>query len=154
MSLTVSGSRQWAQTVTGAASRPQAWWCNRTGGPASVAHHRSPQSIRASSTPVSRLIYLAAFQAIPLTRIMPPHRYRAERLRPPAEVAAALAAADMTGENVCGFRPRSIGALVRAVLARKSGRLRDEDLPAVVEFVLDPGHEPVVTYLGAARKPR
>lgn len=105
-------------------------------------------------TPVSRLIYLGAFQAIPLTRIMPPHRYRAERLRPPAEVAAALAAAGLTGEDVCGFRPRSIGALVRAVLARKSGRLRDEDLPAVVEFVLDPGHEPVVTYLGAARKPQ
>ncbi len=105
-------------------------------------------------TPVSRLIYLGAFQAVPLTRIMPPHRYRADRLRPPADVAAALAAAGVTSEDVCGFRPRSVAALVRAVLARKSGRLRDEDLPAAVEFVLDPGHEPLVTYLGAARKPR
>jgi 2-polyprenyl-6-hydroxyphenyl methylase/3-demethylubiquinone-9 3-methyltransferase len=105
-------------------------------------------------TPVSRLIYLGAFQAIPLTRIMPRHRYRADRLRPPAEVAATLAAAGLTSEDVCGFRPRSIGTLVRAVLARKSGRLSDEDLPAAVDFVLDPGHEPLVTYLGAARKSR
>ena len=104
-------------------------------------------------TPVSRLIYLGAFQAIPVTRIMPPHRYRAERLRPPADVAAALAAAGLTSEDVCGFRPRSVAALVRAVLARKSGRLADEDLPTAVEFVLDPGHAPAVTYLGAARKP-
>jgi 2-polyprenyl-6-hydroxyphenyl methylase/3-demethylubiquinone-9 3-methyltransferase len=104
-------------------------------------------------TPVSRLISLGAFQAIPGTRIMPRHRYRAERLRPPAEIVAALTAAGLTSEDVCGFRPRSIAALVRAVLARKSGRLRDEDLPAAVEFVLDPGHEPPVTYLGAARRP-
>jgi 2-polyprenyl-6-hydroxyphenyl methylase/3-demethylubiquinone-9 3-methyltransferase len=54
---------------------------------------------------------------------------------------------------VCGFRPSSVAALVRAVLARKGGRLGDEDIPAAVEFVLDPGHEPPVTYLGAARKP-
>ncbi len=105
-------------------------------------------------TPVSRLIYLGAFQAIPLTRIMPRHRYRADRLRPPAEVSAALATAGLTSEDVCGFRPRSVGALVRAVLARKSGRLRDDDLPSAVDFVLDPGHEPLVTYLGAARKSR
>jgi 2-polyprenyl-6-hydroxyphenyl methylase/3-demethylubiquinone-9 3-methyltransferase len=105
-------------------------------------------------TAISRLIYLGAFQAIPLTRIMPPHRYQAERLRPPAEVAAALAAAGLTSEDVCGFRPVSIAALVRGVLARKSGRLRDEDLPAAVDFVLDPDHEPVVTYLGTALKPR
>jgi 2-polyprenyl-6-hydroxyphenyl methylase/3-demethylubiquinone-9 3-methyltransferase len=104
-------------------------------------------------TPVSRLIYLGAFQAIPVTRIMPPHRYRAERLRPPAEIATALATAGLISEDVCGFRPRSVAALVRAVLARKSGRLRDEDIPTAVEFVLDPGHAPLVTYLGAARKP-
>jgi 2-polyprenyl-6-hydroxyphenyl methylase / 3-demethylubiquinone-9 3-methyltransferase len=55
---------------------------------------------------------------------------------------------------VCGFRPRSIGALVRAVLARKNGQLRDQDLAAAVDFVLDPDHEPPVTYLGAARKPQ
>ncbi|WP_198961661.1 bifunctional 2-polyprenyl-6-hydroxyphenol methylase/3-demethylubiquinol 3-O-methyltransferase UbiG [Pseudonocardia sp. MH-G8] len=104
-------------------------------------------------TVVSRLVYLGAFQAIPATRIVPPGRYRAERLRPPAEVAHALAGAGLRSEDVCGFRPRSIGALVRAVLDRKSGRLHDEDLPAAVEFLLDPGHAPVVTYFGTARKP-
>jgi len=105
-------------------------------------------------TPLSRLVYLGAFQAIPATRIMPRHRYRAERLRPPAEVADALTAAGLSSEEVCGFHPRSISALVRSVLARKSGRLRDEDLAAAVDFVLDPDHEPPVTYLGTARKPR
>lgn len=105
-------------------------------------------------TALSRLVYLGAFQAIPATRIMPRHRYRAERLRPPAEVADALTAAGLSSEDVCGFHPRSTSALVRAVLARKNGRLRDEDLPAAVDFVLDPDHEPPVTYLGAARKPR
>ena len=105
-------------------------------------------------TPVSRLIYLGAFQAFPATRIMPPGRYRADRLRPPAEVAAALGRAGLSSEDVCGFKPRSIGALVRTVLARKSDRITDEDLPSAVEFVLDPGHAPVVTYLGSARKPQ
>jgi 2-polyprenyl-6-hydroxyphenyl methylase/3-demethylubiquinone-9 3-methyltransferase len=105
-------------------------------------------------TALSRLVYLGAFQAIPATRIMPRHRYRAARLRPPAEVAAALTAAGLTSEDVCGFHPRSVIALVRAVLARKAGRLRDEDLADAVEFVLDPDHEPPVTYLGSARRPR
>ncbi|MHA6627143.1 class I SAM-dependent methyltransferase [Pseudonocardia sichuanensis] len=104
-------------------------------------------------TPLSRLVYLGAFQTLPPTRIMPPGRYRAERLRPPAEVADVLSAAGLRVDDVCGFRPRSIGALVRAVLARKSGRLRDEDLASAVEFLLDPGHAPPVTYFGAARKP-
>jgi 2-polyprenyl-6-hydroxyphenyl methylase/3-demethylubiquinone-9 3-methyltransferase len=104
-------------------------------------------------TPVSRLIYLGAFQAFPATRIMPPSRYRAERLRPPAEVAAALSRAGLRSEDVTGFKPRSIGSLVGAVLARRGGRIGDDDLPSAVEFVLDPGHRPVVTYLGSARKP-
>ena len=104
-------------------------------------------------TPVSRLIYLGAFQAFPATRIMPPGRYRAERLRPPAEVAAALSRAGLSSDDVTGFKPRSIGALVGAVLARRGGRIGDDDLPSAVEFVLDPDHRPVVTYLGSARKP-
>jgi 2-polyprenyl-6-hydroxyphenyl methylase/3-demethylubiquinone-9 3-methyltransferase len=104
-------------------------------------------------TPVSRLVYLGAFQAIPATRIVPPGHYRTERLRPPAEVAGVLGEAGLCHVDVCGFRPRSVAALVRAVLGRKSGRLRDEDLATAVEFVLDPDHAPVVTYLGTARKP-
>jgi 2-polyprenyl-6-hydroxyphenyl methylase / 3-demethylubiquinone-9 3-methyltransferase len=104
-------------------------------------------------TPLSRLIYLGAFQAFPGTRIMPRGRYRAERLRPPDEVAAALDRAGLRAEDVCGFKPRSVSSLLSAVLALRSGRIGDDDLPAAVEFVLDPGHRPLVTYLGSARKP-
>ena len=72
---------------------------------------------------------------------------------PAAYSGRALAAAGLSGAAVCGFHPRSTSALVRAVLGRKRGRLRDEDLTAAVDFVLDPDHEPLVTYLGTARKP-
>ena len=41
-------------------------------------------------TLLSRLIYLGAFQALPITRIVPPGRYAAVRLRTPAEVVALL----------------------------------------------------------------
>jgi 2-polyprenyl-6-hydroxyphenyl methylase/3-demethylubiquinone-9 3-methyltransferase len=84
---------------------------------------------------------------------MPPGRYRADRLRRPDSVVAALERAGLRSEDITGFKPTSILALVRAVLARRGGRLTDEDIPGAVEFVLDPGHQPVVTYLGSARKP-
>lgn len=104
-------------------------------------------------TPVSRLVYLGAFQAFPPTRIVPPGRYGAARLRPPQEMAGALAMAGLRSEDVCGFEPRSARALVSSVLARKRGRITDEDISAAVGFRLSPGHNPVVTYLGSARKP-
>lgn len=103
-------------------------------------------------TVVSRLVYLGAFQAFPPTRIMPPGRYSAERLRPPQEMADALARAGLTSEDVCGFAPRSGRALVSSVLARRRGRITDEEIPALAGFELTPDHAPVVTYLGSARK--
>jgi 2-polyprenyl-6-hydroxyphenyl methylase/3-demethylubiquinone-9 3-methyltransferase len=84
---------------------------------------------------------------------MPPGRYRAERLRRPQEMADALARAGLTSEDVCGFAPRSVRALVSAVLARRRGRIRDDQIPGAVGFELTPDHTPVVTYLGFARKP-
>jgi 2-polyprenyl-6-hydroxyphenyl methylase/3-demethylubiquinone-9 3-methyltransferase len=104
-------------------------------------------------TPVSRLVYLGAFQAFPPTQIMPPGRYSADRLRPPEELADALARAGLTSDEVCGFAPRSLRALVSAVLARKRDRITDDEIPGVVGFELTPDHVPVVTYLGLARKP-
>jgi 2-polyprenyl-6-hydroxyphenyl methylase/3-demethylubiquinone-9 3-methyltransferase len=104
-------------------------------------------------TPVSRLVYLGAFQAFPPTRIMPPGRYSIDRLRRPEEMADALARAGLTSEEVCGFAPRSLRALVSAVLARKRDRITDDEIPGVVGFELAPDHVPVVTYLGLARKP-
>ncbi|MFC9969676.1 class I SAM-dependent methyltransferase [Spirillospora sp. NPDC127200] len=101
-------------------------------------------------TPVSRLVYLGAFQAIPWTRIMPPGRYSADRLRPPSEVAAALARHGLASGGVCGFKPKSAAALVKAVRARRAGRITDEQVPEAVGFVLDPEGAPVVTYLGHA----
>ncbi|BCJ47921.1 hypothetical protein GCM10010168_22800 [Actinoplanes ianthinogenes] len=99
-----------------------------------------------------RMVYLGAFQAIPFTRIMPPGRYTAGRLRPPGEIDAALAAHGLRGREVCGFKPASIGRLVSAVLRRRRGRLSDEEIGPLTGFVLDPSGPPVVTYLGWASK--
>jgi 2-polyprenyl-6-hydroxyphenyl methylase/3-demethylubiquinone-9 3-methyltransferase len=55
--------------------------------------------------------------------------------------------------DVCSFEPESRGALVSAVLARRRGQIADADVPSALRFRLDPGHHPVVTYLGFARKP-
>ncbi|WP_026416493.1 class I SAM-dependent methyltransferase [Actinomadura oligospora] len=102
-------------------------------------------------TPVSRLIYLGAFQALPLTRIMPSGRYTAARLRTPAEIAAALAAHGLRNEDVCSFKPKNVLNLVRATLARRAGKIDDEAIPHLTDFVLDPNGPPLVTYLGHAR---
>ncbi|WP_232028488.1 class I SAM-dependent methyltransferase [Streptomyces lincolnensis] len=104
-------------------------------------------------TPVSRLIYLGAFQTLPFTRIMPRHRYAAARLRTPGEVEAALAANGLRHEGVCSFKPESVLGLVRAVIARRSGKITDAAIPAMTGFVLEPDGKPVVTYLGHARRP-
>ncbi|MGI5330915.1 class I SAM-dependent methyltransferase, partial [Actinomadura nitritigenes] len=96
-------------------------------------------------TPVSRLIYLGAFQALPPTRIMPRGRYAAARLRTPAEVAAALAAHGLRNEDVCPFKPANVLDLVRATVARRKGRIADEAIPGMTGFVLEPDGKPIVT---------
>ncbi|HEX4249415.1 MAG TPA: methyltransferase domain-containing protein [Pseudonocardia sp.] len=103
-------------------------------------------------TPVSRLIYLGAFQRFPGTRIMPPGRYAAGRLRRPDELVETLRRHGLRNEDICGFRPRNVARLVTAILARRRGRITDDDIPAVVDIVLAPADPPVVTYLGHARR--
>lgn len=100
----------------------------------------------------SRLIYLGAFQALPMTRIMPAGRYAVARLRPPAELAQALARHGLRNEDVCDFKPKNPRRLITAVLARRRSQITDEEIPSIVEFVLAPGRRPPVTYLGYARK--
>ncbi|MBO2451129.1 methyltransferase domain-containing protein [Actinomadura barringtoniae] len=102
-------------------------------------------------TPVSRLIYLGAFQALPFTRIMPPGRYSAARLRTPEEVTAALAAHGLRNEDVCSFKPKNVLDLVRATVARRKGKIGDDAIPGMTGFVLEPDGKPIVTYLGYAR---
>jgi 2-polyprenyl-6-hydroxyphenyl methylase/3-demethylubiquinone-9 3-methyltransferase len=101
-------------------------------------------------TPISRLVYLGMFQRFPGTRIMPPGRYSAARLRPPAELAARMAAHGLADLGTCSFKPRSIGALISATRARRGGRVTDDRLSSMVDFTLDPNGAPVVTYLGHA----
>ncbi|MFE5581838.1 class I SAM-dependent methyltransferase [Kitasatospora sp. NPDC056531] len=105
-----------------------------------------------SRTVLSRLVYLGAFQAIPMTRIMPPGRYTAARLRTPDELTAALARHGLRNQDIREFKPRNPLNLVRAVLARRSGRITDEGIPSLVDFVLSPAVRPQVTYLGYAVK--
>ncbi|MEU1663839.1 methyltransferase domain-containing protein [Streptomyces sparsogenes] len=103
-------------------------------------------------TPLSRLVYLLAFQRLPMTRIMPPGRYTAARLRTPAELTAALARHGLRHEGVCDFKPRDPRGLIKATMARRRGRITDEEIPPMVDFVLAPDARPQVTYLGHARK--
>jgi 2-polyprenyl-6-hydroxyphenyl methylase / 3-demethylubiquinone-9 3-methyltransferase len=103
-------------------------------------------------TLLSRLIYLGAFQAVPFTRIMPPGRYAAARLRPPAELASLLDRHGLRNQGICGFKPKDPRSLIRATLARRRGQITDEEIPPIVGFVLTPHGSPVVTYLGYARK--
>jgi 2-polyprenyl-6-hydroxyphenyl methylase/3-demethylubiquinone-9 3-methyltransferase len=86
-----------------------------------------------------------------MTRIMPPGRYTAARLRTPAELAEALHRNGLRGEDICGFKPKDPRSLVKAVLARRRGEITDEEIPPIVDFVLAPDSRPVVTYLGYAR---
>jgi len=102
-------------------------------------------------TPLSRLVYLGAFQALPWTRIMPPGRYAAARLRTPAELAEAFRRHGLRNENICDFKPKNPISLVKATVARRRGQIADEDIPSIVDFVLAPHGRPVVTYLGYAR---
>ncbi|MFG2894506.1 class I SAM-dependent methyltransferase [Streptomyces sp. NPDC048248] len=99
-------------------------------------------------TLVSRLIYLGAFQAFPGTRIMPRGRYAAQRMRRPAELAEALGRAGLSARDVSAFKPRDARSLVRATHGRRRGTLTDAQLPELVDMVLDPEGNPLVTYLG------
>jgi 2-polyprenyl-6-hydroxyphenyl methylase / 3-demethylubiquinone-9 3-methyltransferase len=101
-------------------------------------------------TLLSRLIYLGAFQALPMTRIMPPGRYSAARLRTPAELAEALGRNGLHSEDVCGFKPKDPRRLLTATLARRRGQITDEEIPPIVDFTLTPEGAPLVTYLGYA----
>ncbi|MGW2326040.1 methyltransferase domain-containing protein [Streptomyces sp. NPDC001700] len=103
-------------------------------------------------TPLSRLVYLGAFQRLPLTRIMPPGRYSAARLRTPADMAAALDRHGLRNEDICDFRPRDPRGLIKATVARRRGRITDERIPPLAGFVLAPDARPRVTYLGYAVK--
>jgi 2-polyprenyl-6-hydroxyphenyl methylase/3-demethylubiquinone-9 3-methyltransferase len=105
-------------------------------------------------TLLSRLIYLGAFQALPMTRIMPPGRYAAARLRTPSEMVALLDRHGLRSQDICGFKPADARSLIKATLARRRGRITDEEIPPIVGFVLDPHGRPVVTYLGYALKAR
>jgi 2-polyprenyl-6-hydroxyphenyl methylase/3-demethylubiquinone-9 3-methyltransferase len=105
-------------------------------------------------TIVSRLIYLGAFQALPITRIMPPGRYAAARLRTPAELTAMLDRRGLRNQDICGFKPKDPRSLIKATLARRRGQITDEQIPPIVGFILAPHSSPVVTYLGYARKAR
>ncbi|MGW8763646.1 class I SAM-dependent methyltransferase [Streptomyces sp. NPDC055815] len=101
-------------------------------------------------TPLSRLIYLGAFQTFPGTRIMPRGRYATHRLRRPAELAEALDRAGLSARDVSSFKPRDVRRLVRATRGRRRGTLTDEQLPALVDMVIEANGSPLVTYLGYA----
>ncbi|WP_445183808.1 methyltransferase domain-containing protein [Pseudonocardia sp. Cha107L01] len=103
-------------------------------------------------TLLARLVYLVVFQGLPLTRIMPPGRYAASRLRGPGELGEALARHGLRNEDVCDFKPRNPASLLKAVLARRRGAITDEQIPPIVDFVRVPDGSPLVTYLGYARK--
>lgn len=103
-------------------------------------------------TLLSRVIYLGAFQALPMTRVMPAGRYAGARLRPPAELVAVLDRYGLRNEDICGFKPKDPRSLIKATRARRRGQISDEQIPAIVDFVLAPDSRPLVTYLGYARK--
>lgn len=106
-----------------------------------------------ADTVVARLIYLFAFPLMPFVRFMPRGRYTSSRLHSTRELEEACRRAGLRPDYLVGFEPRSIGALVRAVLDRRSGRISDEGLPAAAGFHLsDDGHAPVVTYFAVATR--
>ena len=58
-------------------------------------------------TALSRLIYLRALQSWHATRLMPPHRYASQRLRPPDELAAAMSRHGLCNRDVTALTPAS-----------------------------------------------
>ncbi|WP_129667660.1 class I SAM-dependent methyltransferase [Phytoactinopolyspora endophytica] len=100
----------------------------------------------------AKITYLGVFQTLPMTRFMPRRRYSADRLRTPAEMSDALARQGLTNREICAFVPRSVRGLAKAVLARRHGRITDDEIPPIVDFALAPGKKSVVTYFGHAVK--
>lgn len=103
-------------------------------------------------TLLSRLVYLGAFQGVPATRIVPRGRYAANRLRTPRELAEALGRHGFDNADICGFKPKDPRKLLTAVRALRRGEISAEEVPPVVDMVLEPTGPPLVTYLGYARK--
>lgn len=95
-----------------------------------------------------------AFQRLPMTRGIPTGRYAVSRLRTLAEAAALLARHGLADGGTRDFRPRSIRSPVAGILARRSGRIGDDEIEALVGFVLAPKNRPQVGYLSHARKGR
>ncbi|MFJ9852257.1 class I SAM-dependent methyltransferase [Streptomyces sp. NPDC101150] len=123
---------------------------------ARAAHALKPDGIlvydTVNRTVLSRLVYLVAFQRLPMTRVVPAGRYAARRLRKPAEVAALVARHGLRHAETCHFKPRSARSLISAVLGRRRGRITDDEIASLTDFQLAPGTSPLVTYLGHARK--
>jgi 2-polyprenyl-6-hydroxyphenyl methylase/3-demethylubiquinone-9 3-methyltransferase len=106
-------------------------------------------------TPLSRIIYLGAIQSWPWTRFMPRHRYAWDRLRSPAEVAAAMARHGLRSHDVRGCLPANLLRLLRAMLRARRGTIDDEALARLAGMHLAPaGRHPDVTYLGYGIKER
>lgn len=107
-----------------------------------------------NSTFLSRLVYLRLFQQVPGARVMPAHRYRADRFRSPEQLSALCRSASIEVEDVIGYEPSSAPALLTSLLARRRGRITDQDLAARAGFKLsEPGHVPPVTFYLICRKP-
>lgn len=79
-------------------------------------------------------------------------RVRMEYVRRTLDLPA-LARHGLISGDVCSFEPGSGRDLISAVLARRRGKITDDGIASAVEFRLAPGHHPVVTYFGFARKP-
>lgn len=100
---------------------------------------------------LSRLTYLGALQSWRWTRIMPRGRYTWERMRPPDELARAMAAHALRSDDITGFLPASPLRLARALRLARRGRISDEDLAQLSGMRFAPaGKRPEVTYLGFA----
>lgn len=106
-----------------------------------------------NNTFLSRLVYLRLFQQVPGTKVMPAHRYRADRLRTPDQLSGLCRAAGLDVERIVGYEPASAGALIASLLARRRGRITDRELAARGGFRLsEPGHAPPVTYYLVCRQ--
>lgn len=106
-----------------------------------------------NNTFLSRLVYLRLFQQVPGTKIMPAHRYRADRLRAPDQLSVLCRAAGLDVERIVGYEPASAGTLITSLLARRRGRITDRELAARAWFRLaEPDHAPPVTYYLVCRK--
>ena len=104
-------------------------------------------------TPLSRLLYLGVMQSWPGTRIFPRGRYAKDRLRPPADVAAALGRHGLRNDDVRGFLPGSPLRLVKAMHRARKGTIGDDELAELSGMHLGPeGKAGPVTYLGFATK--